>query len=360
MIVHQVLSGAGPVDAVTAQALAFRERFAAWGWGGRDVAARVDPRVAGRVAPLASLDPAPADLLLVHYSAYAPRLRGVLERPNRTLLLSHNVTPARWLWDHDAQAAVQCALGRRQLPRYAEEADLAAGVSAYNAAELGSDVVIPVLFDADRWGAPLEGEPPEPPTVLFVGRLAPHKRQDEVIRALALLRRRHAPEARLVLVGEPINPAYRAALAGLAEQLAPGAVTIESGLTAEALADRYRAAHAFLCLSEHEGFCIPLLEAFHFGVPVVARPAGGIPEVAGDAALLVGDRDLGVVAEALWLALSDGELRAALRERGRARLAAYAPEETAAKLRAALERLAAMPVPAPRDALDADRRVGDA
>jgi glycosyltransferase involved in cell wall biosynthesis len=334
------------VDAVTGQALAFRALFSRWGWGGGAVAAAIDPRVAGRLAPLASLDPAPEDLLLVHYSAYAPRLAGVLELPNRTLLLSHNVTPARWLWDHDAQAAVQCALGRRQLPRYAAEADVAAGVSAYNAAELGSDVVIPILFEPEGWGParPPAAEPDGPPVVLFVGRLAPHKRQDEVIRAFALLRRRHAPDARLVLVGEPLNAAYAAALAGLAEELAPGAVSFERGLPPGALGERYRAAHAFVCLSEHEGFCIPLLEAFHFGVPVVARPAGGIPEVAGDAALLVEDRDAGVVAELLWLALTDAELRATLRERGHARLAAYGPAETAAKLRAALEGLAAMPL----------------
>ncbi len=52
MRVHQVLSGAGPVDAVTRQALAWRERFAAWGWGGRDAAVHIDPRMDGRVTPL--------------------------------------------------------------------------------------------------------------------------------------------------------------------------------------------------------------------------------------------------------------------------------------------------------------------
>jgi L-malate glycosyltransferase len=91
-----------------------------------------------------------------------------------------------------------------------------------------------------------------------------------------------------------------------------------------------------VCLSEHEGFCLPLLEAFGHGVPVVARPAGAIPEVAGDAALLAADRDLAVVAELVALAVEDAELREALRERGRARLAVFAPEATAAKLRALL------------------------
>jgi glycosyltransferase involved in cell wall biosynthesis len=178
--------------------------------------------------------------------------------------------------------------------------------------------------------------------VLFVGRLAPHKRQDEVIRTFALLRRHRVPEARLRLVGVPMSPSFLGALQGLAERLAPGAVTIESGLPAAALYDRYRAAHAFLCLSEHEGFCIPLLEAFHFGVPVVARDAGAVAEVVGDAAVVVDGTDsLDTVAEALALVVGDAELRAELRRRGESRLNAYALDRTAQRLRAKLTTLAA-------------------
>jgi len=354
--VHQVLSGAGPYDAVTTQAFAFRALFGAWGWDGRDVAAEIDPRVGNRIAPLRSLDAAPGDVLLIHYSAYAPKLRAVLELPNRKLLLSHNITPARWFWDHDPQAAVVCALGRKQLPRFAAEADVVAGVSLYNAREMGSETVIPILFDPSELGAPRDTRSPggsqgtagaaeaggsDAPTILFVGRLAPHKRQDAIMRAFELYRRRHAPDARLVLVGAPVNWAYDAAMRELAEQLSPGAITIESGLTREQLADRYRSASAFVCLSEHEGFCIPLLEAFHFGVPVIARPVGGVPEVTGDAALLLADGDgESVVAELLAIATADAELRATLRERAALRVAAYAPEPTARALRAAVESLA--------------------
>jgi glycosyltransferase involved in cell wall biosynthesis len=339
--VHQVLSGAGPYDAVTTQALAFRALFASWGWGGRDVAAEIDPRIGHKIAPLRALAPGEGDLLLLHYSAYAPKLRAVLELPQRKLLISHNITPARWFWDHDPQAAVVCALGRKQLPEFAAAVDLAAGVSLYNARELGSETVIPILFDPAALGAAGPPDPPGPPVILFVGRLAPHKRQDAVIRAFELYRRRHAPDARLVLVGAPINWAYDASMRALADELSPGHVTIESGLTPEQLAARWRSAHAFLCLSEHEGFCIPLLEACHFGVPIVARPVGGVPEVVGDAALLLGEADgESVVAELLALAVGDAELRAALRERAAGRVAAYAPEPTARTLRAALESLA--------------------
>jgi glycosyltransferase involved in cell wall biosynthesis len=343
--IHQVLSGAGPYDAVTTQAFAFRALFDSWGWSGRDVAVEIDPRVGSKIAPLRALDAGPGDVLLIHYSAYAPKLRAVLELPNRKLLLSHNITPARWFWDHDPQAAVVCALGRKQLPQFAAAADVVAGVSRYNAREMGSDVVIPILFDPRGLGDPAPAHaaaaPAGPPTILFVGRLAPHKRQDAIMRAFELYRRRHAPDARLVLVGAPVNWAYDAAMRELAEDLSPGAITIESGLSTEQLAARYRSAHAFLCLSEHEGFCIPLLEAFHFGVPVIARPVGGVPEVAGDAALLLAEDDgESVVAELLAIATTDEDLRATLQERAAARVAAYAPGPTARALRAAVESLA--------------------
>jgi L-malate glycosyltransferase len=342
--VWQVLSGAGPVDAVSRQAVAFRERFSAWGWGGRDVAAFIDPRAKG-FEPLRALRPAAADVLLIHYSAYAPRLRTVLDLPHRKLLLSHNVTPARWLWDHDPPIALQCELGRRQLPEYAARCDLVAGVSAYNAAELGSDVVIPPLLDLAWLGlrclSPESGRglrclSPES-SALFVGRLAPHKRQDEVIRAFAIYKRRHAPDARLTLVGEPLNEAYLRALRELAERV--GGVEIESSLSQEQLAQRYARASVFVCLSEHEGFCVPLLEAFAAGVPVIARPAGGVPETAGDAALLVEDREPAVVAELIALVESDKELRGELVRRGQARVEQYAPERAATALRQAVERL---------------------
>lgn len=350
MNVHQLLSGAGPVDAVTAQARAYRERFDAWGWGGADHAVYVDPRAGRGFRPLHALDPADDDVLLLHFSAYAPRLADQLARPQRKLLVSHNITPARWFWAHEPMTAVQCAIGREQLPRFARGVDLAAGVSAYNAAELAAagaaeTAVIPILFDPARLGVAGDRDPPPgPPTVLFVGRISPHKRHDLLLRAFALYRRERAPDARLAIVGEPLTPLYGEAVRELAERLAPGAVTIESMLSADALADRWRSAHAFLGLSEHEGFCIPLLEAFHFGVPVVARPVGGVGEVGGDAILPLPlpegeDVDLALAAELVHLAVSDGELRAQLRARGRARLERYGVGDAEAALRAAVERV---------------------
>jgi glycosyltransferase involved in cell wall biosynthesis len=183
-------------------------------------------------------------------------------------------------------------------------------------------------------------EPDRPPTVLFVGRLAPHKRQDLVIDAFARYRR-SAPGARLVLVGSPATAEFGAELRTLADRLAPGAVTFESEVSGARLASRYAEAHVFLCLSEHEGFCIPLLEAFHSGVPVIARDAGAVGEVVGDAGVLLGATDrVETVAELLPIVIGDAELRAELGARGARRLEHYDAAGTAARMRGAIEELA--------------------
>ena len=343
MRIHQILSGAGPHDAVTTQAFAFRALFGAWGWEGSDVAAEIDPRVGSQIAPLRSLDTAPGDVLLIHYSAYAPRLVSLLEAPQRKLLVYHNITPARYLWEHSPHVATACALGRDHLPRYARAADVAVGVSRYNALELeraGAPAarVVPLLFDVARLeargAAPAVGPGP---LVLVVGRLVPNKRPDQAIRAFALYQRHCAPEATLMCVGEPTSAEYTEKLAGLAREVGARNVLLTGPLPQPDLNAAYERADVMLSLSEHEGFCLPLLEAFHFGVPVVARPAGAMPEVGGDAVLWADDPDLAVVSELIDLAVRDAELRQALDGRARARLEHYAYDRVARALRETVE-----------------------
>jgi glycosyltransferase involved in cell wall biosynthesis len=347
VVVHQLLSGAGPTDAITSEALAFRACFARWGWGGADYAYRIAPGAERSMRPAARLRSAPGELVLLHHSAGWPDLEHLLALPGRKLLLHHNVTPPEWLWEHAPVVAAHCAAGRRQLEPLARAADGTAADSDFNASDLRAlgiegTTVIPLLVDFARLGPPPAGEAPEPCTVLFVGRLSPHKRQSELIAAFAAYRRYRDPDARLVLVGDAITVAYRERLRTLAQRLAPGAVSIESDLDAAQLGERYRRAHAFVCLSAHEGFCIPLLEAMHFGLPVIARPAGAVAETLGDAGMLLEDRDPAVLCELIHLVLTDGELRAELRRRGAQRAGQFATERVAQRLReAVLEALGA-------------------
>jgi L-malate glycosyltransferase len=338
---HQVLSGAAPYDAVTVQAFAWRDLLAGWDLGGGVYADALDPRVRG-VQALDRLRPDAQDVLVVHYSAHSPRVRRMIESPQRTLLVYHNVTPARYFWRHQPQVAVLCYLGRRELPVYACAADVVTAVSAFNAAELeragARDVsVVGVLLDPARLQP--RGEPPagaDGPLVLCVGRLVPNKRHHLVVRAFAAWQREHAPRARLLCVGEPLSPAYQRLLDRVCTDTGARNVTFAGGVPQAQLNSAYAAADVLLSLSEHEGFCLPLLEAFHFGVPVVASAAGGMPEVGGDAVLWTDD-DPAVVAELLELAVNDGDLRAELQRRGRDRLADFSPDRSAEKVRGAVD-----------------------
>ncbi len=351
MKVNQILCAAGLPDAVTNQMLAWRSLFKQWGWGGADFGARIEPDMRRHgIRPLRLMD-AREEVVLVHYSGYARDLERVFEGPARTVLLSHNITPEEWFWPVDPVDAVRCRLGREQLHDFARLADRLAGVSAYNAQELsqasGREAqVIPVLFDPSPLGraAPSSNGRPEParrpPTILFVGRLTPHKRQDLIIRAFASYRQ-FEPEARLVLVGHPLNPSYQEQLVSLAEDLVPGAVSFHARLSSPGLADQYRAADVFLCLSEHEGFCIPILEAFHFGLPVIARDAAAVGEVVGEAGILLGPDDgVDTIVELLRILTADDELRQELRRRGERQLAVYDHQATAEQMKRLLTEMA--------------------
>lgn len=345
MKVTQLVCAAGPVDAVTNQALACRELYRAWGWSGHDYAPVIASGMPhGTIRHLHERRPAKDEVLVLHYSGWADGLERAFDGSRPSLLISHNITPSRFFWEHEPVQAVHNEMGFEQLAQLITRADEVAGVSEYNAQQLRAlgatnPSVIPVLLDSALLGLPAWGTGAPSPTVLFVGRLVPHKRQDLVIRAFALFHARN-PDARLVLVGVPLSDGYKGALVELAERLAPGAVAFEDGLSSDQLADRYLAAGVFLCLSEHEGFCIPLLEAMHFGVPVIARDAGAVGEVVADAGVLVGEEDgVAVVAELLRLVTSDQELHNELRTRGQQRIERYDRDAVAAQLRAVIESL---------------------
>ena len=343
--VHQALAAAGRHDAVTAQAQAYRRLIGSWGYEGADHSAGVEPGYRAGLLPIDRLDGAPDDLVIVHYSGWVPRMAPLLATPPRKLLVYHNVTPARYFWNFQPHVAVICELGRDHLPRYARAARVAAAMSEFSAAELrtagaGDVRVVPILLELDR----LAGRAPAPlpagdgPLVLVVGRLAPHKRHDLVIRSFALYQRHCAPDARLLCVGGAVTPAYRERLEELARRLGARGVSIGARLEQEELNSAYAEAAVLLSLSEHEGFCVPLLEAFHFGLPVVARAAGAVPEVGGDAILDPGEPpDPAVIAELIDLAVRDGELREELARRGRARLERFSYERSAEELRSAVQ-----------------------
>jgi glycosyltransferase involved in cell wall biosynthesis len=265
--------------------------------------------------------------------------------PGRKVLRYHNITPARFLEGIYGDGVERSRLGRQQLPRLAAAVELGLGVSAFNCAELseaGCVAVdeVPILLDL----ALLE-TPPDPrllarfsdgrPTVLHVGRLVPNKRIEDLIKAHYWLTRA-VPRARLLVVGGGETNPYAQGVRRLTRELGVSGVYFAGRVTNAAVAAFYRSAGIYLCLSEHEGFCVPLVEAMYFGLPIVARAAAGVPGTLGNGGILLTSPDPVRTSAVLARVLGDDALRRELGERSRARLEAFRPAVVRERLRRVL------------------------
>lgn len=361
MLVHQVIVAAAPGDAITTQALEIRRMLRLSGSRSKVFARYIDPALAPSVLALdeyprvAGADDA---VLLYHASIGEPEVaRFLKERPERLAIVYHNMSPAGPFAPYDPGFSARLETGRRELESLQERVSLAIAVSEYNAADLAThgyrDIrVAPLIIDPNRlltvplhpetvaWQSEVPG-----PVLLFVGQLLPHKQPHVLLQAFHTLVTYLLPEAHLFLVGTPRLPRYKECLQFFIEEMnLTHCGIIKSPVTDGELAAYYRRADAFVTLSEHEGFCVPLLEAMAFGKPVLARAAGAIPETLGDAGLMIGPDDGTLVAaEAMYEILTNQPLRRELVAAGAKRLEHYSADRARATLLGHLATLGAPP-----------------
>jgi len=322
------------------------------GIGGEVFAEHVHPAMEDRARPFAeygrSYPAAPDDLLVYHLAIGSQVGDFVAARPERVAVWYHNITPPEYLRPWEPRAAPGVAWGLRQLEDLATRAAFSIADSGFNARDLeaagySDPVVVPILLDSAHFT-----DTPDPgvvariraeqahggPDLLFVGRLAPNKCQHDLVKVLATLRASAEPMARLRLVGGAELVTYESALRELASGLdLADAVEISGSVSPAELAAYYATADVFVSVSEHEGFCVPLLEAMAHDVPVVAYGAAAVPETLGGGGVLLSDKSPVLVAAAVARVARDGKLRDALVTAGRARLAAFAPEVVSERLR---------------------------
>src|SRR3989454_7472201 len=338
--VHQFHPTLAPGDAMSNHVFALRKKIRHWGYESFAYAVEAKPGVADvRSYRRLFRDVKTEDLLIVHFSMGSEVVDQLIKIPSRRVLVYHNITPPEFFSGINPHAAAFARLGLRQLSRIAPAFELGIGVSEFNRRALvkagyGETPRVPILLDWEHFALPpndavLARWKGLRTVLLFVGRISPNKSQHDLVRMLAYYRHCIDPEAQLILVGAYRDqPQFHARVVALIERLGLGGAVHFAGTVDDAsLLACYRAATAFVSLSEHEGFGVPLLEAMRFRLPVVAYDAAAVGETVGNAGVLLRERDLAETAEAAAMVSEPSDLREALVAAGERRGEGSRPEE---------------------------------
>ena len=274
------------------------------------------------------------------------------QRDERKFVNYHNITPADLLDAWVPMVGEEARRGRAQLRELAPVTEFAIADSVYNERELQvagyrSTTTVPLLIDLEGFaGAPDpalaarlgEQKAKGGTDLLFVGKVSPHKGQEDLVKALAAYRRLYDPEARLHLVGGAISEEYQRALERFIDELGlTDAVEIAGSVTHEELIAYYAGADAFVCLSNHEGFCVPLLESMYHRLPIVAYTTTAVPETVESAGLVLPNKEPARVAAAIDRVVHDAPLQAMLARAAAERVEAFALPRVQAGFAGALE-----------------------
>ncbi|MGH8974327.1 MAG: glycosyltransferase [Acidimicrobiia bacterium] len=359
---HQFLPDFAAGDAIGNHVVGIRDTLRQAGYDSEIFADDIKPAVRHLARHYREFTPPPPGSpvwLLYHLSTASPMAEWLARSPTPLAVAYHNITPAGYFrrWMPDAEEGLRTA--RSELQMLASPTRFALAVSNYNAGELTAAgyrnvSVVPLLIDFSDYDAP-----PDPRAAerlarmaegggtrwLTVGRCSPHKGLHHLLAAFAIYRRIFDPRAHLAVVGHRTVGAYARRLERMADELGVAdAVELPGTLPFPELVAEFRAAGVYVSLSEHEGFCAPLLEAMHFGVPVVALARAAVPETAGDAALLLDSNDPMVVAAAVHRVVTDAPLARRLADAGRARLERFSLENSRRRLLEAVSSRLAAPV----------------
>ncbi len=296
-------------DAIGNHVLEIREILRKAGYHSEIFCYNHDPRLAAEARYFAELEGSmgPQDIIIYHYSLSSPLSILYKELSSKKLLIYHNVTPYHFFYDTNVALAKECYMGRRFLPDLAPFTELALGDSSYNEAELKDagfkkTGVLPIIIDFKRLS-----RKPSPSyshafddgkkNFLFVGRVINNKKFEDIIKIFYYYKKYYNKDSRLIFAGQYRGfERYYMALQELIGKLGLKDVIFTGHISFRELVSLYRKAHIFISMSEHEGFCVPIVEAFFFNVPVLAYNCCAVEETANGGGILFNKKDFPLLA----------------------------------------------------------------
>jgi glycosyltransferase involved in cell wall biosynthesis len=266
--------------------------------------------------------PDPADVTILHYALPSPLTTAFAELPSHKVILYHNLTPHEFFEEFSPEMARLSRLGREELKSLARHVNLALADSEYNRQELvevgyGKTEIFPLFVDFEKYGRPVnrfmyELFRDDRTNILFVGRIVPNKKIDDLIRVLFYFKKYISPLVRLIVVGKTSSlPKYYKSLVRLADEfyLKPEEICFTGHIPDDEMFSLYKAADVFLSLSEHEGFGLPFLESMVFDLPIIAYDCTAVPYTLDGSGILIKHKKVDYVAELIDIVVNQKNLK---------------------------------------------------
>lgn len=346
MDIHQFATSLTYGDAISDEMLEIQKVLRGEGHRSDIFTRFFDPRLAGlrrdyrEYRKLSSA----GNVVIFHFSIGSPVSKLFFRIPDRKIMVYHNITPHTFFVDWHRILVRECYKGRLELKLFKDKVDLAVGDSEFNRRELEAagyprTGVLPIMMDFAKFDRP--GDPvtrrlfgDRKTTILFVGRVIPNKKFEDVIKTYHLYKKAFNPRSRLILAGDYRGlERYYASLLGLVDELEVTDVHFTGHVSFPELLAYFELADVYLSLSEHEGFGVPILEAFYKKIPVIAFEAGAVGETMNGGGVLVQDKDFFRIAALVDGLVRDAELRGAVVRGQLSALERYSRDNVAGLLR---------------------------
>lgn len=341
MGIHQFLTSYSYGDAIGNEALEIRNFLRQQGYESHIFALFYHPRYADQVINYLEYDrySRPGNIIIFHFSIGSPVTKKFMRVPDKKVIIYHNITPYYFFLDYHRILAKDCYKGRVELKSFADKVDLALGDSAYNEQELkeagfARTGILPLVMNFDKFDQPVlpvleelfnDGKI----NILFVGRIIPNKRVEDVIKIFYFFLKYFNTNARLFIVGEYRGfERYLSALRNLAGKLGIKDIHFIGHIPDEELISYFKLSHLYLHMSEHEGFCAPVPESYYLNIPVIAFEAGAVKETMNSGGILVKHKDYIAIAGLMDIILTDTTLREKILAGQRQALKKYSKNKT--------------------------------
>ena len=322
MKIHQFLTSYAYGDAIGNEALEIRNYLRDQGHQSDIFVLFYHPKYAGQIINYLEYDQYSHEenVLIYHFSIGSAVTKRFLRVPDKKVIIYHNITPHHFFLDYHRGLAKDCFKGRIELKTLVSKVDLALGDSIYNEQELielgfNETGVVPLVMNFEKFDQEMvpilkELYADDKTNILYVGRIIPNKKVEDIIKIFHLYQKGFNANARLFIVGESRGfERYLYSLQNMVKKLRCREVHFVGHVPDDELITYFKLANLYLHMSEHEGFCAPVPESFHLQIPVVAFNAGAVAETMNGGGLLVNQKDYVQVAAVIDRILTDNKLK---------------------------------------------------